>query len=60
MKYTVHDSDLNEYIFSTDAGHVTFEIPNFFGGGMVFTEDQFKDFRKAVGYVWQEVHSDGE
>lgn len=24
-----------------------------------FTLDQFKDLRKAVGYVWQEVHSDG-
>jgi hypothetical protein len=26
----------------------------------LFTLEQFKEFRKAVGYVWQDVHSDGE
>jgi hypothetical protein len=23
-----------------------------------FSLDEFREFRKAVGYVWQEVHSD--
>lgn len=57
MKYTVHDNDLRDFTFAAEAGAVVLQAVDY---DFVFTEDQFRDFRKAVGFVWQEVHSDGE
>lgn len=59
MKYTVTDEN-GEYV-SLEQGTeypVILDVNN--TGQFVFTMDEFKEFRKAVGYVWQEVHQDGD
>lgn len=61
MKYTVEDYNGEEVSLSADGTYVhlvSFDEETSLS--RLFTVEQFKDFRKAVGYIWQEVHSDGE
>lgn len=58
MKYTIYDKNMREVSFLQGMDNAV--ILDTDDMEYVFTIEQFKDFRKAVGYVWQEVHSGGD
>jgi hypothetical protein len=58
MRYTIQDENGDSVSLESDGGGAVIRTSG--GGQFIFTDDEFKEFRRAVGYVWQEVHSDGE
>lgn len=59
MKYTVdameNDSDYIELEFDPDFKTVNLTSAS---GTITYSVDEFRELRKAVGYVWQEVEQD--
>lgn len=63
MKYTVEVSEYGDLEIQRDEPDTTVRLAIREGDDyeyVVMSLEEFRDFRKAVGYVWQEVHSDGE
>lgn len=63
MKYMIEDVSGDEVSLHVVPGndvHLIFHEPDGAYTSRLFTLEQFREFRRAVGYVWQEVHSDGE
>lgn len=52
MKYVVYDSDGEDVSVESRDDSVVLHAG---GTDHWFTRDEFREFRKAVGYVWQEV-----
>lgn len=54
MKYTVQDVNGEELSIQGDGEYVALSTDH--GDVFSLTLEEFQEFRKAVGYVWQEVH----
>lgn len=53
MKYTIYNAEGEDVSVESNADSVVLRTP---GAEPVWLSvDEFREFRKAVGYVWQEV-----
>lgn len=52
MKYTVSSPHGDEYTFEKDGEGVTIDNQYY------FDRESFKEFRRAVGLVWQDIEND--
>lgn len=53
MKYTITTQQVEEVALSVSDDSVVLELDD--NNYRVLTFEQFKEFRRAVGYVWQEL-----
>lgn len=60
MRYTIEDENGDNVSIESELGRNGVVLRTDNGGVFVFTKDEFKEFRRAIGYVWLEVHPDGE
>lgn len=59
MKYTVNTANLEDIAFERQNDGSIDLVLNRGDYGINMSASEFKELRKAVGYVWQEVESGG-
>lgn len=57
MRYTIEDENGDSVSIESESGRHGVVLRTDNGGLFTFTLDEFKEFRRAVGYVWQEVEN---